>query len=110
MSWAILIWTGIFILWTIVGVSDRASEDCPPGDQLCIDASDVGTGIGVALIWMLWFIGFLVLSIIWFMTRRKGRVCPACGEDVKKGRTTCKKCGHDFAAAAAAGSGTGATA
>ena len=100
MSWALLIWTGIFIAWTIAGVSDRASKDCPPGDQLCIDASDAGTGIGVALIWILWFLGFIVLSLIWFMTRRKGRECPVCGEDVKKGRTTCKKCGYDFAAGA----------
>jgi hypothetical protein len=59
-------------------------------------ASDVGTGIGVTLIFVLWFIGFIILSIIWFMTRRRGRMCPHCGEDVKKGRTTCKNCGYDF--------------
>jgi len=45
---------------------------------------------------VLWFFGFIVLSLIWFMTRRKGRTCPHCGEDVKKGRTTCKNCGYDF--------------
>ena len=66
------------------------------GDQLCVDASDVGTGIGVALIVFLWFLGFVVLSLAWFMTRRKGRTCPHCGDDVKKGRTTCKSCGYDF--------------
>jgi hypothetical protein len=56
----------------------------------------VGTGIGVALVIFLWFFGFVVLSIIWFMTRRKGRTCPHCGEDVQKGQTACKKCGYDF--------------
>lgn len=48
------------------------------------------------LIIVLWFFGFVILSIVWFMTRRKGRVCPHCGEDVKKGRTACQKCGYDF--------------
>jgi hypothetical protein len=35
------------------------------------------------------------------MTRPRGRTCPACGEDVKRGRVTCQKHRHDFAAAAA---------
>ena len=96
MTWVLNIWNVLFLIWIIAGVSDRASEDCAPGDQLCIDASDVGTGIGVALIFFLWFIGFIVLSLVWFMTRSRGRVCPHCGEDVKKGRTACKKCGYDF--------------
>ncbi len=91
MTWVFMIVNALFLVWIIAGVSDRASEDCPPGDQVCIDASDVGTGIGVALIIVLWFFVFIVLSLIWFMTRRKGRVCPVCGEDVKKGRTTCQK-------------------
>lgn len=99
MTWALLIWTAIFAAWMIAGISDRASEDCPPGDQVCIDASDVGTGIGVALIFVLWFIGFLVLGLIWLMSRPKHRTCPRCGHDVKKGLTACKNCGYDFAAA-----------
>jgi hypothetical protein len=73
-----------------------ASNNCAPGDQLCRDASNTGTGIGVVVILILWFFGFIVLSLVWFMTRRPGRVCPHCGEDVKKGRTTCKRCGYDF--------------
>jgi predicted amidophosphoribosyltransferase len=47
---------------------------------------------------MIWLIVFLVLSVIWFMTRRKGRICPQCGEDVRKGQTRCGKCGYDYAA------------
>jgi predicted amidophosphoribosyltransferase len=46
---------------------------------------------------MIWLIVFLVLSVIWFMTRRKGRICPQCGEDVRKGQTRCGKCGYDYA-------------
>jgi hypothetical protein len=101
MTWLFLVVNALFVLWITAGVSDRASEDCPPGDELCINASDAGTAVGVGLVVFLWFLVFMVLSVIWFMTRPRGRTCPACGEDVKKGRTTCQTCGHDFAAAAA---------
>jgi hypothetical protein len=97
MTWVILIWTAIFVIWTIAGINDRPSQNCAPGDQLCHDASDTGTGIAVALIWILWFVGFIVLSIIWFMTRPKGRRdCPVCGHSVKPGEYLCKNCGYDF--------------
>jgi hypothetical protein len=96
MTWVLNIWNVLFLVWLIVGINDRASKKCPPGDDLCTSASDVGTGVGVALILILWFLGFVVLSLVWFMTRRRGRICPHCGEDVKKGLTACKKCGYDF--------------
>jgi hypothetical protein len=101
MTWVLNIWNVIFLIWVIAGVSERASETCAPGDDLCVSASDAGTAIGVTLIIGLWFIGFLVLTLIWFMTRRPGRLCPVCGEDVKRGATVCKSCGHDFARAVA---------
>lgn len=112
MTWVLLIWTVLMFAWMIGGASSASSqarEDCRNdpavvegilSEQACIDASDVGTGIGVTLIFFLWFIGFVVLGLIWLMTRPRHRQCPACGEDVKKGRTACPKCGHDFAAAA----------
>lgn len=99
-SWLITIWTAIFAIWIIGAIAARPSKDCAPGDTLCQDASDAGTGIGVGIIFVLWFIGFIVLSLIWLMTRPKHRLCPACGTEAKKGVTTCTRCGFDFAAAA----------
>jgi hypothetical protein len=98
MTFVLTIGNVIFLIWIVAGIADRPSRNCPPGPnhQLCIGASDVGTGIGVGLVLVLWFIGFIVLSIVWFMTRRRGRICPHCGEDVKKGRIDCRKCGYDF--------------
>jgi hypothetical protein len=96
MTWVLNVWNLLFLVWLIAGISNRASKDCAPGDNLCTSASDVGTGVGVALILVLWFLGFIVLSFVWLMTRRRGRVCPHCGDDVKKGRTACKNCGYDF--------------
>jgi hypothetical protein len=43
------------------------------------------------------FMGFVVLSLIWLMSRPKVRTCPICGNDVNKGVTLCGSCGHDFA-------------
>lgn len=107
MTWAILVWSVIMIIWIIAGASSaNNSSHCADeasrflSQQACTDARDVGTGIGVALLVALWFVGFVILSIIWLMTRPKGRECPVCGERVKKGRTVCPDCKYNFAAAA----------
>ena len=109
MTWVFVIVNALFLVWVIAGVSSRPSEDCANDPDVidgtisqsaCEAASDVGTGIGVALIIVFWFFVFVVLSLIWLMTRPSKRLCPACGEEVKKGRTTCPKCGHEFAASA----------
>jgi hypothetical protein len=39
--------------------------------KTCMDASNTGSVIGVGLLIVLFFIGFVVLSLIWFMTRPK---------------------------------------
>lgn len=108
MTWALLIWTGIMFAWMIgAGVSAGSSvaADCAADSsvtsgiltkQECIDASNAGTGIGIGLVFFLWFMGFVILGFIWFMTRPKRRDCPVCGESVKKGRTVCSHCGYDF--------------
>ncbi len=103
MTWTLIIWSVILAIWMIAGAG---SADCAKeATELERSACEAGTGIGVAIIFVLWLVGFFVLSAIWLMTRPTGRDCPACGEKVKKGRTTCKNCDHDFAAAASRGAG-----
>jgi hypothetical protein len=109
MTWVLVIWSVIFAIWIIAGIAGADShEHCAReahaylSQKSCEDARNAGTGIGVAVVFFLWFLGFVVLSFVWLMTRPKGRICPACGERVKKGRTECPSCGHDFAAAARA--------
>jgi hypothetical protein len=98
MTWVLIVWSAVILIWAIGG---GASNDCgSEATQSAKDACAAGTGIGVALILIIGFIGFVFFSLIWLMTRPKGRVCPACGENVKRGRTECPNCGHDFAAAA----------
>jgi hypothetical protein len=77
MTWAILIWTALFIVWGATGVG-AVSNECAgmTGDELatCQAATAIGGGIGLTFIFMLWFIGFIVLAIIWFMTRPRNNV------------------------------------
>jgi hypothetical protein len=109
MTWVVIGWCVLILAWAIAGgASSNSTAYCEahPSAYLslkaCEEASNAGTGIGVAIILLIGFFGFVFFSFIWLMTRPKRRACPACGEDVKKGRTTCPSCGHDFAAAAAA--------
>jgi len=107
MTWVIVAWSVLMAIW-IVGALIGAdnSEHCAREAQgllsqdTCTSARDVGTGIGMIALWFVWFFGFIILSLIWFMTRPKGRECPACGNHVKRGRTVCPNCQFDFAAAA----------
>jgi hypothetical protein len=73
MTWAIHVANLLFLIWIIAGVSGRTSKDCAANEFLskqdCVAASDAGTAIGVGLIVFLWFLVFVVLALVWFMTR-----------------------------------------
>lgn len=77
MTWVIVIWTALFAVWGITGVG-AVSNECvgKTGDELttCQAATAIGGGIGLTLIFILWFIGFIILSLIWFMSRPKNSV------------------------------------
>jgi rubredoxin len=99
-TWAIFLFSLLMLIWVIAAGS--ASADCSEEEEFrgaCKAGEAVGRGIGVTLVIILWVLGFIVLSLIWLMSRPKHRVCPRCGHDVKKGWTQCRNCGYDFAAA-----------
>jgi zinc-ribbon domain len=96
MTWLILVWCAVILVWAVAVGS--ASNQC--SRTYYQNACDTGVGIGVALILVIGFIGFVFLSLIWLMSGRRGRDCPACGNSVRRGKTVCPSCGHDFAAAA----------
>ena len=105
MTWVLIVWCAIILLWAIAGGASSAN-DCSHqtgsaflSAQSAKNACDAGTSIGVALILLIGFFGFVFFALIWFMTRPKGRDCPVCGERVKRGLTSCASCGHDFRAA-----------
>jgi RNA polymerase subunit RPABC4/transcription elongation factor Spt4 len=102
-TWAVVIWTVLMAIWIIAGSQQTPDKTCAGETgsalDLCQSAYHLGTGIGVTLLFALWFIGFVILSLIWLMSRPDRRLCPVCGEQVKKGLTVCPKCGYNFAAA-----------
>jgi ribosomal protein L32 len=88
MTWLIVLWTVIVLGFGIVTAGDT-------GDALA-------GGFAVTMAFGVWFTGFIIFSIIWFMTRPTRRVCPVCGTEVRAGHTVCRKCGHNFAGATGA--------
>jgi zinc-ribbon domain len=101
MTWVLIGFTVLMAIWAIAGTGQTDCGDLT--DEAEKLGCDAGEGIAVGIIFLLWFLGFVVLSLVWFMTRPKDRrECPACGTHVKRGETTCPSCGHDFRAAARA--------
>ena len=77
MTWGIVIWTAIFVVWAASGVGAVSNRcDGLAGTALtnCQAATAVGGGIGLSVLFFLWFIGFIVLAIVWFMTRPRHNV------------------------------------
>jgi hypothetical protein len=77
MTWAILLWSGVMLAWLVGSIASASAADCTSDfgatsgfltKQACLDASS-GGGIGLALISSLWFLGTVVLSVIWFASR-----------------------------------------
>lgn len=104
MTWAIVIFTVLMGVWIIGGTASNADncDDEAVGSSAraaCEAGTDIGTGIGVTALFCVWFAGFVILGILWIMTRPTRRICPVCGETARKGVRVCKKCGFDFGAA-----------
>jgi len=77
MTWVLLIWTALIAAWMISaagsahGVSADCQHDTVLSAQACNNAEDAGTGIAIVLIGLLGFLGFVALSLVWFMSRPK---------------------------------------
>jgi lysylphosphatidylglycerol synthetase-like protein (DUF2156 family) len=102
MTWTIIVWCVLMAVWIIAALASASPADECAREVYrgaCEAGSTAGSGLAVVALWFIWFFGFLILSLIWFMSRPKGRTCPACGENVKRGRTVCGGCQFDFAGA-----------
>jgi hypothetical protein len=110
-TWAVVIWTVLMALWIVSASATSTKDVCTTATytDACQAGATIGKGIAVTLLFLIWFIGFVVFSLIWLMSRPQRRLCPVCGEQVKKGLTTCPKCGYNFAQAASIGSASTGT-
>lgn len=103
LTWILIAFNLLMLVWLIAGLAGAGGR-CAGlvGDELeaCKAGTAIGTGIGAALIAVIWVVGGFILGMIWLVTGRNVRKCPVCGRRVKKGLTACPHCGHDFRAAA----------
>lgn len=74
---AIVLFSGLMLIWIVVGISS-VSDNCVgmSGQALenCQAATAIGGGIGVTFLVVVWFFGFIVLGLIWLMSRPKDNV------------------------------------
>jgi hypothetical protein len=76
-TWALLIWTALMGIWIAAGIGAVSNScDTLAGQALetCQAGVAVGGGLGVTFIIIIWFIGFIVLGLIWLMSRPKDNV------------------------------------
>jgi hypothetical protein len=76
MTWTLIVWTVVCLIWVVAGVhsadnqsAQYAAQHCQGFVQSCVSAGQAGSAIGAGLVVGVWFIGFIVLSLVWFMTR-----------------------------------------
>lgn len=109
-SWVIVAFNLLMLVWIIAGAATASSaagcghaqaiagiETAKQAASSCHAAADVGTAIGVAALIAVWVAGDIILGVLWLVTRPRGRLCPACGTTAKRGVTSCRSCGHNFA-------------
>lgn len=108
-TWFILAFNVVMLVWIIVGISSTASTcDGLTGDALTnCQAGNVGVGLGATLLFIFWALGDVILGVLWLVTRPRTRMCPTCGNSVKRGMTQCRRCGYDFAQQFGAQPGSG---
>ena len=97
-TWVILAFNLVMLIWVIVGISSNA-KSCSglTGNALTdCQAGNVGTGIGVGLVFTLWALGDVILGVLWLVTRPRARICPVCGNNVRRGVVQCHACGYVF--------------
>lgn len=103
MTWVVVLFNLIMATWIVFGTISAVSfqscelEATPDMVAACEAGTAIGAGAAVFMLVFLWVAGNVILGVLWLVTNRtKTRDCPTCGSDVKKGVTTCKKCGYDF--------------
>lgn len=97
-TWFVLAFNAFMLAW-VVGVITSHASTCHglTGSALTnCELDNTGIGIAATLLIVLWALGDVILGVLWLVTRPRTRVCPVCGNTVKRGWTQCR-CGYDFA-------------
>ena len=85
-GWVIIIFNAYYLYAFSKGVVD-ISED---------GGGDAAIGIYAIMSLFVWAVLNVILYILFRVTAKKSRECPACGVKVPVGVTVCQKCSFDF--------------
>jgi hypothetical protein len=72
MTWALIGWTGLMGWWLISYVAEsNCSDQVGKYQNAKQTGCEAGTSIGIFMILIVAFLGFVVLGMIWLMSRRR---------------------------------------
>jgi hypothetical protein len=59
------------VIWIVAGLNAAGNTACSPNlsQETCDAARAIGGGIGITIIVIIWFVGFIVLGLVWLMSR-----------------------------------------
>ncbi len=86
LGWLILAFNAYYLYSFSKGIVDISAEG----------GGDTAVGIYALFSLFVWAILNIILYILFRVTAKKKRECPACGVKVSVGVTVCQKCSFDF--------------
>ena len=109
-TWLMVLWSG-FWAFQVAALIGGAATACGKTDTGCQAWSELFAVVILMFMFLVWLVGLVVLSLVWAVTRRRGRDslgkrpgaqaegtprgnCGACGAPVADVREACPRCGH----------------
>jgi hypothetical protein len=92
-------WTlfAVIVGGVIIGrIADPCDQLSGIGLQTCASTASIGSVVATLVVFAIWLLGVLVLSVGWLARRPARRLCPPYGHVVPQGSRTCRTCGYDF--------------
>ena len=86
MGWVIIVFNAYYLYAFSKGIVDLSAEG----------GGDTAVGIYALFSLFVWAVLNIILYILFRVTAKKKRECPACGVKVPVGVTICQKCLFDF--------------
>jgi hypothetical protein len=64
MTWVLILWSALILVWAIAGGASASNDCANEGTKLNQDACNTGAGIGIAIVLLIGFVGFVFFSLI----------------------------------------------
>ena len=86
MGWLIIVFNAYYLYAFSKGIVDISADG----------GGDTAVGIHALFSLFVWAVLNIILYVLFRVTAKKKRECPACGVKVPVGVTVCQKCSFDF--------------